>query len=415
MASGNTRLSYGRVTRGFHWLTALLILSAIPLGLVGADLAQQLTRAGGAADQGLIDRTMLVFSLHKTIGITAFFTALARILWALGQPKPGLIHGDRKAEALAAEIVHWLLYGSMLLVPLSGWISHAAHTGGAPIWWPFGQGLLLVPKSEAIAQAAAHAHDIGKSVLILAILLHVAGAIKHHVLDRDATLRRMWTGEAATTVTAQQPGHLLPAAVALVVLAGAYGSTALDLIRTPDTAAPAATTTGATTGIGNWQVVSGTLAITVQQMGGTVEGRFAAWTADIAYAPGPDGPRGAVTVTIPVSSLSLGSVSEQAMTPDYFDATAFPTATVTADLIQAGDRLTAEGLLTIKDQSVPVSFPVDLTLTGDDATASGALTLDRRRFDIGTGVQDPGTLGFDVGVRFEVTATRAAAAAAPAD
>ena len=48
------------------------------------------------------------------------------------------LHPDRKTETLLAEIVHWLLYGSLILVPLSGWIHHAATEGFAPIWCTYG-------------------------------------------------------------------------------------------------------------------------------------------------------------------------------------------------------------------------------------------------------------------------------------
>ncbi|MDP4990023.1 MAG: cytochrome b/b6 domain-containing protein, partial [Marivita lacus] len=123
MPVANTTAQYGAVAKTFHWLTALGILAVIPLGIIANDLPYD------TAEQ-LADKAWL-FSLHKTIGVTLFFVALARILWALSQPKPAPLHPDRKTETLLAEIVHWLLYGSLVLVPLSGWIHHAATEGFA--------------------------------------------------------------------------------------------------------------------------------------------------------------------------------------------------------------------------------------------------------------------------------------------
>ena len=37
MPARNTAQTYGTVTRTFHWLTALLILSVVPLGLIAND------------------------------------------------------------------------------------------------------------------------------------------------------------------------------------------------------------------------------------------------------------------------------------------------------------------------------------------------------------------------------------------
>ena len=148
MSRTNTQTTYGSVTKTFHWLTALLILTAFPLGIL----------ANGApfATGDEIAQKAWLFSLHKTVGVTTFFTALARILWAISQKKPAGLHSDNKLETFAAESVHWLLYISMLMVPLSGWLNHAASVGFAPILWPpflgpLGQSLPLVPKSEAVS------------------------------------------------------------------------------------------------------------------------------------------------------------------------------------------------------------------------------------------------------------------------
>src|SRR5690606_31615436 len=115
-----------------------------------------------------------VFSVHKTLGLAALTVALARIGWALTQARPAPVHPDRRAETLLAEAVHWTLYGAMVLVPVTGWIEHAATEGYAPILWPLGQGLPLVPKSPALAMTMAGVHHVLAWVLIGSIALHVA-------------------------------------------------------------------------------------------------------------------------------------------------------------------------------------------------------------------------------------------------
>ena len=132
MPARNSQTHYGSVTKLFHWLTALLILTALPLGVFGSYGIDTTTEAG-------ISQAAWVFSLHKTIGISAFLVAVLRILWALTNTKPGLLNADHKLEATAAEVVHWLLYISLVIVPLSGWLHHAAASGFAPILWPLGQ------------------------------------------------------------------------------------------------------------------------------------------------------------------------------------------------------------------------------------------------------------------------------------
>jgi cytochrome b561/polyisoprenoid-binding protein YceI len=402
MALGNTTTSYGSVTKTFHWLTALGIFLALPLGYFANELAHAIETPEIATTDAQVARAALLFSLHKTIGLTVFFVALARILWALTQTKPGLLNGDTVLESRLAEVVHWLLYGSLVAVPLSGWVHHASTTGFAPIWWPFGQSLPFVPKDEGVAQITATLHFLLQRVLVGALALHIAGALKHHVIDQDATLRRMLPGYTPAQPTDKQPGHGVPFLGALAVWAVVLiGANTLGWFKVEATEnAPAQSLAEVES---DWTVQDGVLEITVVQMGSEVTGSFADWTADISYEAEAENPKGEVTVTVSIPSLTLGSVTDQAMGTEYFNTEAHPTATFNAEIIKA-EGLTAQGTLTIKDQSVPVDMPFDLTIEGDTATATGGLTVDRRSFNIGGEATD--SLAASVDIRFELTATR---------
>ena len=407
MPLSNSKKTYGSVAKTFHWLTALLILSAIPLGIIASNLAHGLQDPSITPDEATLVLTATLFSLHKTIGVTVFFVALARIVWALSQPKPGLLNGDNGPEAWLAETVHWLLYGSLVAVPLTGWIHHAATTGFAPIWWPFGQSLPFVPKDQATAELAGTLHYILQWVLVGAVGLHIIGALKHHVVDRDATLRRMLPGQTPAEPTAEQPGHLLPLVTALAIWVGALGGAAsLGWFSHTHEAGGAAEALAQVES--DWQVQEGTLSVTVKQMGSDLTGQFADWTAEISYDETPDdaGRHGKVTVTIATPSLTLGSVSAQAKGAGYLDTANHPTALFTADLMARDGAHVAIGTLDIRGQSMPVEMPFDLTIDGDSATATGGLDLDRRDFGIGADVTDEGSLGFMVGIGFDLTALR---------
>lgn len=405
MSLANTTNRYGSLSKTFHWLTALLILTLFPLGIVANNMAYELQTLSAPADD-LVARTAWLFSLHKTLGVIVFFVALLRILWALNQPKPGMLHPDRKLESLAAETVHWLLYGSLVVVPLSGWIHHAAASGFAPIWWPFGQNLPLVPKSEAIAAATGGAHWVLTKVLGLALLLHIAGAIKHHVIDKDATLRRMWFGRSEVPDTASKHKHAAPITAALALWAVALSGGAALGVYAPHGDATA--TVELQEVQSDWQVQDGTLAITVTQLGSDVEGQFADWTAAISFDETVEnGTAGTVEVTVAIGSLTLGSVTDQAMGPDFFNATDFPTAMFQADLVTVVDGYEARGTLTIKGQSVPVTLPFGLSIDGETASMAGGLALDRRSFGIGDNMADESSLAFAVSVDVNLTARRA--------
>lgn len=388
--------SYNGVTKLFHWLTALLILAIIPLGMIANQLPFE------TSEQLALKAT--VFSTHKTLGVAVFFVALLRILWAVTQAKPGPLHPDRKLETFVAEVVHWVLYISLVAVPLTGWIEHAATSGFAPIWWPFGQTLFFVPKSEIVAGVFAGLHWMFGKLMIASLFLHIAGALKHQFVDKDATLRRMWISNDMMPAVAVHVTSMGPRVAAIIVFVAA-GSVAysVGLLQKHGETIEAAALEEVSS---DWVVQNGDIAITVTQFGSAVTGNFADWTAEISFDPAPAEIMGDVTTIISIGSLTLGSVTADAMTTDFFDVETHPTATFAAEIKPDGDNFVADGTMTIKGTSVPVLLPFDLIIDGDTATMSGTTTLNRQDYKVGEGQSGEGSLGFDVIVDITLTATQ---------
>lgn len=396
MSLTNTASHYGAISKSFHWATALLIVTLIPMGLYANNLPYDTSEA--------LAYKAWVFSLHKTLGLTTFLVACMRILWALCQTKPAALHPDRKVESFAASMVHWLLYGSLVAVPLSGWIHHASTVGFAPIWWPLGQDLPLVPKSESLAAVTAGLHKVFSQVLGLSILLHVAGALKHQIIDRDVTLRRMLPGTPAVPETGDEPRSSVPLVSALFVWGAALAIGATAGVYTKHDAGVQAAALEAVQS--DWIVEEGSLEITVTQLGSPVTGAFADWTAAIRFDEEIEtGNAGSVEVTVSIGSLTLGSVTDQAMGPDFFNAEAFPTATFAADIERNADGYTAVGTLRIKDQTVPLELPFTLDVADGVAKMSGGTAIDRRDYAVGvTSQPDETNVGFGVDISVSLVA-----------
>lgn len=402
MTLQNTVQSYGPVARGLHWLTAALILTLIPLGFIAENMAHAINAPGATPTPEEFARVKLLFSVHKTLGVVTFFVALVRIIWAFTQPRPAPLHPDRKLETFLGELVHFALYGALVIVPLSGWVHHAASTGFAPIWG-IGQNLPLVPKSESVAQIFSGLHGISTKVLIGALVLHIAGALKHLIIDRDLTVARMTKGTTSALPGAKSHVPALPVLGALAV----WGAVVLSAVALSAGSSADNDHEQLHTVTSDWNVTQGSLTITIQQMGNNVTGSFDDWTAAITFDPEAESQtKGQVNVTIAIASLSLGTVTQQAMGPDFFDAEGFPTAKFEADILSAEQGYVAKGALTIKDQSVPLSLPFELMLDGDTAVARGTAQTDRRAFEIGAGMTGEGSLGFGVSITFDLTATR---------
>ncbi len=172
---------WGGVTKTLHWTIALAVIALLCVGTWMVDLPI-------SADK------VRIYGLHKSAGITVLALMLVRIAWRRWEAaRPELPFGMPGWERAAAWSSHLLLYLALLVMPLSGWLFNSA--ANFPLQW-FGWFTipgLTGPDPEVKAWARAVHHWTGYFLIGL-VSLHVMAALKHHLLDRDETLRRMWPG-----------------------------------------------------------------------------------------------------------------------------------------------------------------------------------------------------------------------------
>lgn len=392
----NTRQSYGLVAQLLHWATALLILGLLLLGLYMTGLPQ------GSAEE--VAEKAWLFSLHKTLGVSVFFVAVLRVAWAFAQPRPTPLNADRKLESLAAHSVHWILYISIICMPLTGWLHHSASEGFAPIWLPGVGDLPHIPKNVALAEFFSKAHTGVALLLGAAVAFHSAGAFKHFFFDQDLTLQRMIPGYSfhSKETTSEEPADKKrPALIAVLiygVLVGALGADWAFTQSKPDehgivleqkSAAPT-----------SWRVdpERSSIDIQIMQMGSPVNGRFDNWNAAIVLDPN-DLALARIEVEVDTASISLGGVSDQAKGENFLNAVQFPIARfVSQDVRQLSDgSYETEGQLTLAGREHPATLPFTLRIEEGRAHATAELTIKRLEFGIGEiGFTKDDQLGFDV-------------------
>ena len=177
MALRNTTRHWGALSQFLHWLIVVLLIAQVTL----ATLADELP--AGMKKLALLAR-------HKSIGITILMLVILRLGWRLGNPTPDLPPTLKPYERTLAHFTHVMLYALLFAMPLSGWMMSSAR--GFPVsWFGFFQLPDLVPKSKPLYEALLTTHDTLAWVLGAVVLLHVAGALKHHFVLRDDVLRRM--------------------------------------------------------------------------------------------------------------------------------------------------------------------------------------------------------------------------------
>jgi cytochrome b561 len=92
-----------------------------------------------------------------------------------------------------SSLTHGLLYVLLLLMPISGWLYNSASNFALQWFWLFNLPRLSGPDRE-LKHFAHEVHEAGFYLLAAMFALHVAAALKHHFIDRDATLARMTPG-----------------------------------------------------------------------------------------------------------------------------------------------------------------------------------------------------------------------------
>jgi cytochrome b561 len=203
---------YSARARLLHWTVALAVIAALALGL-------WMTRLP-AGTEPEVARIFRVYSLHKTLGLSALGLGLLRVGWTVANPGPDPLHPDRKFEIFLARLTHACLSIGMVALPVTGLLHHSAAPGFAPILWPFGQALPFVPADEALALVFRRLHELAGWLLMVALAAHIAGVAKHSLLDRDSTLARMVTGNGTPPPSGPGPNPK-PAIATAVLLWGA--------------------------------------------------------------------------------------------------------------------------------------------------------------------------------------------------
>lgn len=179
-----TEPAAARYSRGaivLHWTIALLIIGNV----AGAWLAEGMPKPDRAPIMGL----------HKAFGITILLLSLVQIGWRLTHKPPPLVATLKVWEAALAKVTHWLFYILILVLPLSGWAFVSSAGAGKPvsIFGLFNLPALPVGADKPTIGTFKEMHEVLGYLMVALLLLHVVGALKHHFLDRDATLRRMLT------------------------------------------------------------------------------------------------------------------------------------------------------------------------------------------------------------------------------
>ena len=178
MTFRNTTRSWGSLSKALHWIIVVLIINQ----WIIAERAAQLPPKSLAVLKALW--------WHKSFGITILVLAGIRLAWRWMNPVPDLTAETRPWERVLAKISHVLLYALIFAMPLSGWAMSSAHNYSVS-WFGLFQLPNFVSPDHELAERLEDLHGALFITLVVVAALHIAGALKHHFIDRNDVLRRM--------------------------------------------------------------------------------------------------------------------------------------------------------------------------------------------------------------------------------
>ena len=176
MTFRNTTRSWGALSKALHWLIVLLIINQ----WIIAERAEALT--GFAKLKAL--------GYHKSFGMTILMLAIIRLVWRWMNPVPDLRAETKPWERALAKISHVLLYGLIFAMPITGWLMSSAKTYSVS-WFNLFAFPNLVGKNDRVYHLMNDLHHLLFAALVIVAALHIAGALKHHFIDKNDVLKRM--------------------------------------------------------------------------------------------------------------------------------------------------------------------------------------------------------------------------------
>lgn len=180
MSLANSAKGYGLLSIALHWLGAAAVIAMLVIGL-------QADWAGEAGDRA---RRSELLGVHIALGASVALLILARIAahYLQRQPEPT---PQPRVLNLVSKAVHHLLLLALVLLFISGPMAVWSGARDISVFGAFAIPSPFAERNEGVHEIAEQIHAVGRYMLYVLIPLHVLGALKHLVIDRDGAFQRM--------------------------------------------------------------------------------------------------------------------------------------------------------------------------------------------------------------------------------
>ena len=169
------KASYAPLAIFLHWTLAVLIIGMIPLGWYMLSIEDS-------------PGSEWYFKLHKSIGVVVGTLVLIRLFWRFGHKPNPLPNHLPEWQVKAAKLSHWLLYLTMIAMPLVGIVGASLGKDGLTFFGVTPPG--VISPNQGVSEIFFSLHSIIAWVLVGLISLHVVAALKHFI-NKDGIFQRI--------------------------------------------------------------------------------------------------------------------------------------------------------------------------------------------------------------------------------
>lgn len=169
---------YNLSMRIMHWLVSGLIITLLSVGTYMKGLPMS-------------EEKWQIYNMHKSFGLITLAFIVLRVVIRINSKIPAIPVAIPALQANVARFVQFMLYVSILIMPISGYVMAMASGHGINFMNSGHMVINIIAEDLQLASLAQKTHEIVAISLAILLSLHIAGSIKHLLWEKINLFKRM--------------------------------------------------------------------------------------------------------------------------------------------------------------------------------------------------------------------------------